>query len=256
MTMEMGIMHNTPVQRVTHYVMNARTANNKEVKALIAKGCEFKFSYFDKEERCFISIVEGEYYQTVNGIEYRAATLEELKTMIECTQNETIHALNNTKEETAMELTFAFDCEINDEKYIPAGTKVTVYNHPIKKQDSTWIIYNGNRYEFMNVSFVELNERYQPTTKDIEVQETLETAKELDVSPHNAVKQSSITDSYRNMMSYKHGSLFKCLENGKTYLINEGRMGKTVKCLPDTIAAVPLHTIDNLNFTFIGVHGE
>lgn len=69
-------------------------------------------------------------------------------------------------------LTFAFDVQLNDnEDYIKAGTKVRIYDHPIKKSDCTPVIidkawtYEGKEFTpdcityewFMNSSFIESN---------------------------------------------------------------------------------------------------
>jgi hypothetical protein len=66
------------------------------------------------------------------------------------------------------ELTFAFDCQLNDqEDYVKEGTKVKVYDHPLKKPGFTAVIIKkaincqGNtinlmpKYEwFVNVAFM------------------------------------------------------------------------------------------------------
>lgn len=51
-------------------------------------------------------------------------------------------------------LTFAFDVELDNDEYIPEGTKVKVYDG-LHRQDSTKIIYNGMLEEYMNGSFIE-----------------------------------------------------------------------------------------------------
>jgi hypothetical protein len=70
-----------------------------------------------------------------------------------------------------MMLTFAFDCQLNNnEDYIKEGTKVRVYNHPLKKQGFTAVVIEAafnhkgkeitfpSTYEwFSNAAFKELN---------------------------------------------------------------------------------------------------
>lgn len=68
------------------------------------------------------------------------------------------------------ELTFAFDCQLNNqEDYVKEGTKVKVYDHPLKKPDFTAVIIEkaincqGNTINlmpnhewFVNAAFIEL----------------------------------------------------------------------------------------------------
>jgi hypothetical protein len=68
------------------------------------------------------------------------------------------------------ELTFAFDCQLNDqEDYIKEGTKVKIYDHPLKKPGFTPVIIESahtykekaikvpSKHEwFANTAFIEL----------------------------------------------------------------------------------------------------